>query len=531
MTNNVPNYKSNEIVEATELFPTLWVLQNNICNEMGMPIEFNKRKFLWDIYNDLSPLQVLLKPPQIGATVMNTLKSFFVAKKRGRQIIYTLPTSSDIQDMVGGSINRIIAQNQILSNWVKEHDTVEQKTVGQSMIFYRGTFTAKQAMMIPSGLNIHDEVDSSDADVITQYENRLQAQEDGGWRWYFSHPSIAGHGVDIYWQQSDKKEWFIKCPTCFHIQTLTFPDNLNFERKTYMCSSCKADLPDEARINGEWRPTAEGKFSGYHVSQLMLYNKSAEDIITSYNDPLKDKQFFWNYVLGLPYVGSENKIEPAVVLKNVTDTINDQDDRIIIGVDTGLPIYYTLVNKKGVFYYGKCKPPTATYDPYDTLEGLLIRYPKSVLISDQGGDLIGIRRLQAKYNGRVFLCYYRRDRKGKEMIKFGEHQDFGTVVVDRNRMIQLIVEQMRDTGRINLHGTVEDWTDFASHFGNIYRVAKETPFGIEYVWERSGPDHYVHALLYALVGLDKFAQSSATIIGLDNLSGIPTGRMFDNSLN
>ena len=64
--------------------------------------------------------------------------------------------------------------------------------------------------MIPSGLNVHDEVDASNADVITQYENRLQAQEDGGWRWYFSHPSLSGHGVDVYWQKSDKKEWFIK---------------------------------------------------------------------------------------------------------------------------------------------------------------------------------------------------------------------------------------------------------------------------------------------------------------------------------
>ena len=114
--------------------------------------------------------------------------------------------------MVGGSFNRIIAQNPILMDWVKDHDTVEQKSVGNSMIFYRGTFTAKQAMMIPSGLNIHDEVDASDPNVIVQYENRLQAQEDGGWRWYFSHPSLSGHGVDVYWQKSDKKEWNITCP-------------------------------------------------------------------------------------------------------------------------------------------------------------------------------------------------------------------------------------------------------------------------------------------------------------------------------
>ena len=66
-------------------------VKHKIKNEVGFPIEFHKRKFLFDIYNDLSPLQVVLKPPQIGATVMNTLKTFWVAKKLKRQIIYTLP--------------------------------------------------------------------------------------------------------------------------------------------------------------------------------------------------------------------------------------------------------------------------------------------------------------------------------------------------------------------------------------------------------------------------------------------------------
>jgi hypothetical protein len=193
-------YTQEEVAEAANLLPYTWVLQNEIKNEVGIPISFEKRPWQKDMYNDLSPNQAELKPPQIGSTVKNTLKSLWVAKMLGRQIIYTLPTQGDVQDMVGGSFNRIIAQNPILKSWTKDHDTVEQKSVGDSMIFYRGTFTSKQAMMVPSGLNIHDEVDASDAAVVTQYETRLQAQEDGGWRWYFSHPSLAGHGVDVYWQ-------------------------------------------------------------------------------------------------------------------------------------------------------------------------------------------------------------------------------------------------------------------------------------------------------------------------------------------
>lgn len=537
-------YTEAQVSEAMEGLPALWVLKHKIKNESGLPIDFTKRKYLWDIYNDLSPKQALLKPPQIGATVMSMLKSMWVAKKLRKDIIYTLPTATDVNDIVGGSINRIIAQNQILRTWVKDHDTVEQKSVGDNLIRYRGTFSPKQATMVPSSLNIHDEVDNSDPSVLTLYETRLEAQEkeEDKWRWYFSHPSLSGHGVDIEWQQSDMKEWYITCHACKEEQVLSWPDSIcvdGLDSSYYQCRKCKTKLLDEDRINGEWRDkdgrtwngvlSPKYKFSGWHVSQLMLYNKAAKDIVEAYRDPLKDKQYFYNYVLGLPYVGSEDVISPEQVLRNCVPTVNDMTDRVIIGVDTGLPIYVTLSNKQGVFYYGTCQN-------YTKIEDYLRRWPTSVVVSDQGGDLIGIRELQAKYPGRVFLCYYRKDKKAMNLIEWGQGDEFGKVVVDRNRMLQLIVEQLRDVGRIRLNGIPEDWKEFAAHFGNIYReqvAVKEVKdkddrslYGAEYVWKRSGADHFVHSLLYSLVGLDKFAEQNATVMGEDMFAGIPVAKIF-----
>lgn len=539
-------YTLDEITEASMLYPYTWVLQNEIKNEVGTPIDFEKRVWLKDIYNDLSPNQVFLKPPQIGATVMNTLKSLWVAKVLKRQIIYTLPTQGDVQDMVGGSFNRIIAQNPILMDWVKDHDTIEQKSVGESMIFYRGTFTQKQAMMVPSGLNIHDEVDASDAQVITQYETRLQAQEDGGWRWYFSHPSLAGHGVDVYWQQSDMKEWHITCSKCKGEQILTWPDNINIEQACYICAICKAPLDEQDRIKGVWKNkdgiewegeiVGDYQFSGWHVSQLMLYNKSAQHIIDAYNDPLKDKQYFWNYVLGYPYISSDDRIEPKVVLRNCVDTINTQESRNIIGVDTGLGLHMVVMNKDGVFYYEHDNEITATRTPYDRLRWMLKKWPKSICVLDQGGELIYTRQLQQEFPGRVFLCYYNKDRKTIELVEWGKDDEYWKVRVDRNRMMTLMVEQLRDVGRIRLNGTHEEWKEFADMFGNIYReklVTKEQKgkddkglYGVEYVWKRSGADHFCHALLYAIVGLQRFGGGEqAKVIGENALEGLPVGKI------
>lgn len=534
-------YTDEEIAQAAELYPYTWVLQHKIKNEMGMPIDFIKRPWLKDMYNDMSPHQALLKPPQIGATVMNTIKSLFVAKKKARQIIYTLPTQGDVQDMVGGSFNRIIAQNPILQSWVQDHDTVEQKAVGDSMIFYRGTFTSKQAMMIPSGLNIHDEVDASDPNVIVQYENRLQAQEDGGWRWYFSHPTLANAGVDVYWQQSDKKEWYITCSKCMEEQVMTWPDNIDMERQVYICSHCKEDLSETDRVyKGRWKNQdgipwsgqIEGpyKFSGWHVSQLMLHNKTAEQIITAFKDPLKDAQHFYNYTLGLPYIASDDRIDPSVVLRNCVDIMNPRTERIVIGCDTGHGIHMVLMNKDGVFYYEHDTEITASRTPYDKVREMLNRFPKSIAVFDQGGDLIGVRQLQTEYPGRVFLCFYNKDKKSIEIVQWGENDEYWKVRVDRNRMITLMVEQLRDVGRIVLNGTPEEWKPFADMFGNIYREKIQTKeqkgkddrglYGNEYVWKRNGPDHYCHALLYAMVGMQKYGGSKATVAS-SHSDGIP----------
>lgn len=528
-------YSSEELMQAAELYPSLWVLQHEIKTSNGVPFEFDNHAFMRDILDDMSPLQVGLKPPQVGWSESMMVKTFYMAHKKGKDIIYTLPTASDRDDMVGSKVNRIIAQNPIIQKMVRDHDTVEQKVVGNHIIHYRGTFTTKSAMMVSSDLNVHDEVDASDQGVITQYENRLMAKADGQ-RWYFSHPSLSGHGVDVYWQRSSKREWFIKCPECKAEQVLSWPDNIDAERGMYICSLCKKELSNSARKRGIWKATADGEYSGFHISQMMCPWISAKKIVEAYNDPLKDKQYFYNYVLGLPYIGSEDKIEPNVVLRNCVDQVNDQEGRTIIGVDTGDDyISYVLMNKQGVFFYDTEKGITASKTPYDVLRGHLRRFSRSVAVLDQGGELMNTRQLQAEFPGRVFLCYYQKDKKSIEMVRWGEDEEYWKVSVDRNRMLTLVVEQLRDTGRIRLNGTKEEWSDFASQFGNIYRekiAVKEVKdkddrslYGNEYVWKRNGPDHYVHSLLYAIVGLQRYGGDQAKIVGIDVLGDIPRGQI------
>jgi len=184
----------------------------------------------------------------------------------------------------------------------------------------------------------------------------------------------------------------------------------------------------------------------------------------------------------------------------------------------------TLANKDGVFFHqyipSIAENPTPGYDPYDELEKFLIRFPRSILVSDQGGDLIGIRKLQAKYRGRVFLCWFVKETRNQQIIRWVDEEDgkiVGKVLVDRNRMVQTVVDEWKEQ-RFPIYGKKEDWQPFFEHCLNIYRVQEikgeenDPQYGWRWVWKRKGADHFLMSTVYARVGIDRFAQDLATVI-------------------
>jgi hypothetical protein len=485
-----------KLYRLREAYPTGWIKNHSIKNESGFPIEFDERGFLFDIYNDLSPFQVVLKPPQIGMTVLEVLKSMWVAKNLHKDIIYTLPTKSDVNDMAGGKVNRLIAQNPILMEWVKDHDTIEQKAIGDNIIYYRGTFTTKQAMMVASSLNVHDEVDASDPSVIEQYETRLQAKADG-WRWYFSHPSVPDYGVDKYWQISDQKHWFIKCPHCKKEHYLDWPDSIDIEKRCFICKLCKGELTNEDRKNGRWIKRYEDKqFSGYWVSQLMCPWITADKILTDFKE--KSADYFYNYVLGLPFAGGDSKLTQEQLFANLTHKQDAArpDERVVIGIDTGARLDFVLGNQRlGIFHQGDSTS-------YEELNTYMKRWPKAIAIIDAGGDFIGAQEFFEKWPDRVFKAYAGADRKSNDLTIW----DIGQVTYDLNRMWQLCVDEFRET-KIPLQGTEDTFYEYWLDWRNMSRIKVEDPVtkmfkGIK--WIRNGRNHRASATLFWRIGIEKF---------------------------
>src|SRR3990167_9699667 len=143
-----------------------WMSEKKIRNEKGDLIEFDSHPFLIDIYDDKSQNLTVMKAAQVGMSTCQILKNHRDAKRYKMDIIYTLPTDNDVRVFVGGKVNRIIANNPPMLKDVADKDSIEQKQVGNSMIYFRGTWTKKAAIMVTADRLVHDEKDSSKLDII-----------------------------------------------------------------------------------------------------------------------------------------------------------------------------------------------------------------------------------------------------------------------------------------------------------------------------------------------------------------------------
>ena len=476
----------------------LWLESYQVTNDQGEVLDFREHEYMWEVYKDFSPFQAILKAAQITASTCLNLKALWLAKNKGMDIIYSLPSASDIREFVSGKTNRLIMNNPILQEWTQDKDSIEQKKVGNNIIYFRGTWNERQAIAIPADLYISDETDRSKQDIVAQYRTRLQHSK-YGWEWYLSNPSAPGVGVDKYWQDSDQKFWFVKC-SCGYEWYLTMANILYKDGQAYFgCTKCGKELD---RHHGRWVRRYQGKeISGYWIPLLIAPRISADYILKKKKE-FSDEQFS-NFVLGQPYIGKGNVLTKNMFIQNLVDEINPQDARPIIGVDTGKDINYVVGNKYGIFFYDKSQD-------YSAIENLLNRWSNAICVIDQGGDIIGPRKLREKYPHRVFLCFFRADQKNDKLINWNDED--GTVVADRNKLIQLCVDEFVEK-RMPVYGSESEWYDFMIEWLGLHRTMEENALGVPvFTWNKpaTGRCDYPFAQVYMRIGMDRFLEASST---------------------
>ncbi len=179
----------------------------------------------------------------------------------------------------------------------------------------------------------------------------------------------------------------------------------------------------------------------------------------------------------------------------------DADQRMVIGIDTGLRLDYVMGNEKGLFYHGD------TSD-YGELDKHMARWPRAIAIIDAGGDQIGSVKFAERWRGRVFRCTYS---ASKDDDPKWDDSKF-TVTVEINKITQWVADEFRDK-RIALQGSEDDWYDYWLDWNNMHRIDVIDPTTNQFKgrkWVRNGRNHRASATCFWRVGISRFTGSGAS---------------------
>lgn len=474
--------------------PLAWVLNNDFVNENDKPLEFSNHRFLIDPFTDLHPNQVCMKSAQIGWSVMSILKTAWLAKYYGLNCIYVLPTNNVVKDFVAPKVDPLITKNKAMQEIVS-NDSVSLKKFGDRFIYYRGSFSEREAIAITADLLVIDELDRCmNQAVLTTYQSRLQASE-YAWQHRFSNPSVPGFGVHSLYQQSDQMHWFVKCNHCNHEWFLTYEDNIDEERQEYICSKCKGILTDDDRRNGRWvakHPTRSMR--GYWISQLIVPYVSAKYMVEKKIE--STPEFFHNFVLGLPYVAAELMLDrQAIIRANSPGSV--AYNNVCMGIDNGIVKSYVIGTPNGIFEYGET-------ESWEELEQKMLMYDATVVIDANPYPAIP-KKLAQKYPGKVFINYYIRDRNEMGIVRWLKGDKFGVVHSDRTKIIDWVVMDINNQ-EIMFTQHPHELEKLIYHCENVYRIIETDSNGVDrgkWVTKEGKPDHFLHAICYYRIALSR----------------------------
>lgn len=479
-------------IDLTTLSFPLWLIKKGIKNEKGIPLEFTKHKFLYDIACDKNRILVIKKCAQIGLSVLTILRAYWFAKYKGLTTIYTMPSDSDVEEFVPTKVDKIYQNNEEMRNSLTKNNVGLKGIDNQAFVYIKGTRSKSAPISTTADILVHDEIDRSDQENVNVYSSRTDYSEYKG-RWILSNPSVSNSGIDSEWRKSDQREWFVKCEGCNKEQVLEWEKNVDFVKKIYVCQFCDKEITNKERMKGVWKATRESKISGYHISQLMATWLTAEELMDK-----KEKygeEVFYNFVLGEPYdMGGVTNFRTMIM-----DALTSKDlseGRIAIGLDIGRIKHYVVGTTKGIFEVG-------TIETRKEVVGLIHKYDP-IMVIDALPERTWAEELQQEFPNNVFLNFYNPDKPQNEMMKWGgdagsdeDIKNMGIVWSHRTRVIDKVIADFL-SGNLELRLPKTMLERYIIQWETLRKIVEIDKLNRpRFLWSSSnGNDHYCMATIY-----------------------------------
>ena len=291
-----------------------------------------------DVFNDLSvQICVFMTSTQIGKTAIIFNIIMYIVCVLSGGITFALPSDTYAKDYSKARLGPMIQDCPELAKKIppgkRSGNTVLFKEWATGFLRFIGSGNADKASSFPCGFILGDEVDRFERgarsssgqiegtiiDLLIERFKQFQRK----FLLLTSTPTVKDTSVIYeYWQRSDQRKPFVKCPFCDHEQFLAWEqfnwlgkddkDVIADEEKIkksfhFECEECNAEIFEddfeEFPIPGRWVKTnPKGKFPGFHINAFYTnpWIENFEKYLNCGQNQLK-LMTFWNTTLGLPF--------------------------------------------------------------------------------------------------------------------------------------------------------------------------------------------------------------------------------------
>lgn len=524
--NHLERLKGSTINKFTMDTMSEWISTKTKIN--GEPYSFVDHEYQLEIVNDNSREVVIRKCSQVGISEVSARKSLALcAIIKGYTVAYTLPTAGFASTFMKTRIDPVITGSTYLADLLSgELDNTEVKKIGDSFLYLRGAQSSNAPISVPVDHLVHDEVDFSDPEVLSQYQSRLTHSKYKR-KTKLSTPTLPDRGIDYEFKRSRRKFCFTKCNHCNHyfipdyfkhVRVPGFTGDLrditkaNLHRFRYSeayveCPHCggKPSLQVGYR---EWvveNPDDNFVASGIQVSPFDAPNIITPGYLIEASTQYKRYVDFINFGLGLPTLDQDATLTKDELDLCINRDLEELGGSYVMGVDMGLTCH-VVVGK--VRTDGTVRVIHVEQVPVSKIRGRYVELrriwnPRITIMDSQPytETVIALQQDDPRLYGAVYVR-----QKGLSIFSVidreedkdeGEH-DLRQININRDKALDSLMDFIR-AGMLSKR-SCELNDVWVAHLTDMRRI-KDWDRSIQeivYTWVKSaqGEDHFHHATLY-----------------------------------
>lgn len=508
-----------------------WVEENTTIN--GRPYRFKDHEYQQRIMGDESQEVVIRKCSQVGISEMSIRMALGLARLMpSYSTIYTFPTATFAQKYVKTRVDPVIEGSDDLKSALSHDvDSSEVKRLGRyGYVYFGGAASSNAAISVMADHLIHDELDFSDMEVISQFHSRLTHSI---WKrkTKLSTPTVPGGPIDDEFQHS--KRWWnlVKCSACNHdfvpdfYQHVHIPgygrgeelrkvtrDNLHLLRwrEAHMfCPKCDA-LPSLQPEYREWvceNPDENYTTTGYQVQPFDAPNLISIPYLVESSTKYARRTDFDNFALGRPAEDADSGLQGSDLDAAAIEMDKSPFVTHVIGADQGIMcrVMVAGVTQEGVMIVVHTEQvPVQNFRR--RYRELCQEYRVISKVVDSQPYVETVMALQEEDPNLYGAFFVRRDKlelfathTREENIEEGKTA-MRDVQINRNKALDMVMEDVRG-GMIKIRRD-KNWEDVKAQCTDMKRIKmlnSESEFVFNWVKSAKKNEHFHMALLYCYI--------------------------------